>query len=77
METNERSIFEIGTTENNDDATNYLLYNISLLQNYPITHYNYLLHEVDTQKNLNMIILSDKSKLEQDKNKLEQEKKSY
>ena len=70
MENNKQSIFDIEPTDNN-----YLLYNINLLQNYPITHYNYLLHEVDTQKNLNMFILSEKTKIEQEKTKLEQEKK--
>ena len=70
MDNNQRSIFDIEQTDNN-----YLLYNINLLQNYPITHYNYLLHEVDTQKNLNMFILSEKTKIEQENAKLEQEKK--
>lgn len=69
MDNNEGSIFDFKTSENND-TKNYLLYNISLLQNYPTTHYNYLLHEVDTQKNLNMLILSEKSKLEQEKKDL-------
>jgi len=51
MDNNEESIFNIEPlNDNNDYIKNYLLYNISLLQNYPVTHYNYLLHEVDTQK---------------------------
>jgi len=71
MDNNEESIFNIEPlNDNNDYIKNYLLYNISLLQNYPITHYNYLLHEVDTQKNLNMLILSEKTKLEQEKKDL-------
>lgn len=69
MDNNERSIFDIEPSYDND-TKNYLLYNISLLQNYPITHYNYLLHEVDTQKNLNMLILNEKTKLEQEKKDL-------
>jgi SpoVK/Ycf46/Vps4 family AAA+-type ATPase len=69
MDNNEESIFNIEPLYDND-TKNYLLYNISLLQNYPITHYNYLLHEVDTQKNLNMLILSEKNKLEQEKKDL-------
>jgi SpoVK/Ycf46/Vps4 family AAA+-type ATPase len=75
MNNDEKSIFDIEPLYSNNDTTNYLLYNINLLQNYPITHYNYLLYEVDTQKNLNMLILSEKSKLEQEKTKIEQEKK--
>jgi SpoVK/Ycf46/Vps4 family AAA+-type ATPase len=71
MDNNEESIFNIEPlNDNNDYIKNYLLYNISLLQNYPVTHYNYLLHEVDTQKNLNMLILSEKTKLEQEKKDL-------
>ena len=71
MDNNEESIFNIEPLNNNNDyIKNYLLYNISLLQNYPVTHYNYLLHEVDTQKNLNMLILSEKTKLEQEKKDL-------
>ncbi len=71
MDNNEESIFNIEPlNDNNDYIKNYLLYNISLLQNYPVSHYNYLLHEVDTQKNLNMLILSEKTKLEEEKKNL-------
>ncbi len=39
------------------NLTNQLLsYNISLLQSFPITHYNYLLNEVEIQKKENSLL---------------------
>ena len=62
MEINKENIYEL--------TNNLLSYNISLLQNYPITHYNYLLKEVEVQKDLNSTILNEKNKLEEEQKDL-------
>ena len=62
MEINKENIYEL--------TSNLLSYNISLLQNYPITHYNYLLQEVEVQKDLNSTILNEKNKLEEERKDL-------
>jgi SpoVK/Ycf46/Vps4 family AAA+-type ATPase len=53
------------------NLTNQLIsYNISLLQNFPITHYNHLLNEVEIQKRRHDDICTEKIKLEEDNKNL-------
>lgn len=49
------------------NLTNQLIsYNIGLLQNFPISHYNHLLNEVDIQKRRHDDLFTEKIKLEED-----------